>query len=266
MILVRGGGDLASGVIYRLYRAGIRVIVTELSKPLAVRRLVSFAETVYRGEINIEGIPARLVRSPEECIQSLEKLIVPVVIDPEAICRLALNPVVIVDARMTKSNQGYDPLPTPMLIGLGPGFTARKNCHAVIETNRGHFLGRVIWDGEAEQDTGVPEQVHAHRGDRVIRAPVDGKFVGVVDIGDQIQKGDLLAEVAGIPIVAPFDGVLRGIVHPGLIVRAGMKIGDLDPRGDPAYCFRISDKALAIGGGVLEAILSREEVRRRLWT
>lgn len=265
MILVRGGGDLASGVIFRLYRAGIKVVVTELLQPLAVRRLVSFAETVYRGEFNIEQVPARLVQTPDECFAELEKQIVPVIIDPEATCRISLHPIVIVDARMTKNSPDFELMMTPMLIGLGPGFVAGKNCHAVIETNRGHSLGRVIWEGEAEPDTGIPEQVHAHKGDRVLRAPVDGRFVPIAEIGDILRQGDLIAEVADSPISAPFDGVVRGIIHPGLRVHKGMKVGDLDPRGDPAYCTRISDKALAIGGGVLEAVLSREEVRQRLW-
>ncbi|MFN2196869.1 MAG: selenium-dependent molybdenum cofactor biosynthesis protein YqeB [Anaerolineales bacterium] len=266
MIFVRGGGDLASGVVYRLYRAGIPVVVAELSQPLVVRRLVSFAETVYRGSFQVEGVAAQLVPDARAALEVLSNRIVPVLVDPHGDSRMELKPLAIVDGRMTKRPPDLEMDAAPLMIGLGPGFTAGENCHAVIETNRGHAMGRVIWDGPAESDTGIPEAVSRFRSERVLRAPAEGILVGKVEIGTRLSAGQPVAEVSGAVVAAPFDGVLRGLVHPGVAVRKGMKIGDLDPRGDPAYCTRISDKSLAVGGGVLEAILTRPDIRQKLWT
>ena len=268
IVLIRGGGDLASGVAVRLYRAGLRVIITELPEPLAVRRLVSFAEAVYAGEMEVEGVTARRVADPTETYhinQALARGEIPVIVDPQLKSVCELQPGVIVDARMKKRHAELPPDPIGLLIGLGPGFIPGENCHAVIETNRGHMLGRVIWQGSAEADTGVPENVGEHRTKRVLRAPVAGRLLVYVEIGDHLEPGQQVAEVAGKTVVAPFRGVLRGILHSGLLVKAGLKIGDVDPRDDPRYCTMISDKSLAIGGGVLEAILSRPELRSQLW-
>jgi xanthine dehydrogenase accessory factor len=268
LILIRGGGDLASGVAMRLYRIGLSVVIAELAQPLAVRRLVSFAEAAYAGEITIEGITGRRVTDPGDSLKVLQLLSkgrIPVLIDPEAKSAQLLHPMVIVDARMTK--QAPEPLrhSARLYIGLGPGFIAGVSCHAVIETNRGHRLGRVIWEGVAQEDTASPAMVNGHRRERVLRAPAEGRVSGFVQIGDRLQEGQAVAEVAGISVPAPFSGVLRGIIHPECPVTVGMKIGDVDPRDDPAICSQISEKSLAIGGGVLEAILSRAEVRQNLW-
>lgn len=268
IILIRGGGDLASGVAFRLYRSGLQVIVTELPEPLAVRRLVSFAEAIYSGRVEVEGVIGRRVSATVDkkpIYQTLANREIPVIVDPELEAGYALRPSVIVDARMTKRYVNMLSNAECLIIGLGPGFIAGENCHAVIETNRGHRLGRVIWQGPAQADTGIPESVESHRSERVLRAPVSGRLSVYAEIGDLLEEGQPVADVAGATILAPLNGVLRGILHPGLLVEAGLKIGDIDPRADPQYCSMVSDKSLAIGGGVLEAILSRPELRAKLW-
>lgn len=263
-ILIRGGGDLASGVALRLYRCGLNVVITELAQPLAVRRTVSFSEAVYDGEISIENVTGRSVADPTDMLKIMNVLAkrhIPVLIDPECKSSALLHPLAIVDARMLK--RAPEPLRhTAMLyIGLGPGFQAPENCQAVIETQRGHRLGRVIWQGASDGDTARPD------GDvrRVLRAPFDGTFESNAKIGEHYEPGRQLGTVGGESIIAPFAGVLRGLLRPGLPVTRGMKIGDIDPRNDPGLCMLASDKALAIGGAVLEALLTRPEVRSKLW-
>ncbi len=261
LILLRGGGDLASGVALRLHRVGFPVVILELPQPLAVRRTVSFAEAVYEGACTVEGVTARLV-SPDQLQAALEAGNIPVLVDPTAgILNNAFvtspRKTVVVDARLTK--QPPEPLPVrPLLhIGLGPGFRAGENCDAVIETRRSHTLGRVFWSGEPQPDSGQPE------GDprRVLRAPEEGVVRGMAKIGDVVEGGETVAEIQTVDsgpwtVVSPFRGVVRGLIHDGLTVAKGMKIGDVDSRGDPNACYLVSDKALSVGGGVLEAILS----------
>lgn len=266
--IVRGGGDLGSGVALRLYRAGIRVVVSEVETPLTVRRKVAFSEAVYEGSTKVEEVAAHKVKTPEDMFSFMHvfaKQEVPVVVDPNGMVIDLLHPLIVVDARMLKQHVALIPTEVPLIIGLGPGFIAGENCHAVIETNRGHRLGRVIWEGEAENDTGIPESVGAYQSERVLRAPAAGKLVAHAEIGDLVVKGQRVADVGGEAVLAPFDGVLRGLVHPGVQVKKGTKIGDVDPRGDPSYCSLVSDKSLAIGGAVLEAILSKPGLRSRLW-
>jgi xanthine dehydrogenase accessory factor len=269
LILIRGGGDLATGVALRLLRAGLRLVITELREPLAVRRSVSFAEAVYAGEVTIEGVTAQALSDPADNLRILSVLAqqqVPVLVDPDCACAASLHPAVIVDGRMTKQAPepiGYSPM---LSIGLGPGFVAGNNCQAVIETRRGHTLGRVTWQGGTDADTGQPDG----NRQRVLRAEQRGLLIGHKQIGDHCEAGDLIAEIEAPDgsrhsLLAPFAGVLRGLLHPGLAVSPGMKLGDLDPRDDPRLCSLVSDKALAIGGGVLEAILARPELRTRLW-
>jgi xanthine dehydrogenase accessory factor len=269
IIALRGGGDLASGVALRLYRAGLRVAISELPQPLAVRRMVSFAEAVYEGEIVVEGITARRITDPSDTLRVLRIFAqnqIPVLVDPDFQALQFLRPTVVVDGRMTKQAPEQGMQQASLVIGLGPGFEAGLNCHAVVETNRGHRLGRVIWQGAPETDTGVPESVAEHGIERVLRAPVDGILEARVEIGELVEPGQAVADVAGQPVLANFAGVLRGLVRTGLPVRQGMKVGDVDPRGDSAACRLVSDKALAVGGGVLEAILSRPDLRPLLWT
>jgi xanthine dehydrogenase accessory factor len=261
-ILIRGGGDLATGVAVRLWRAGFHPVVIELGQPLAIRREVSFAEAVYRGAINVEGVRAERAASPLEASSKLASGIVPVLIDPGAVILEQLDFLAVVDARMRK-NPAQAPRPEPFLIGLGPGFMAGLDCDAVVETNRGHALGRVILEGSAEADTGLPEAVLGFEAERVLRALDGGVLSGGVPIGTVLEAGAPIATIAGQAIMAPFRGVLRGLIHDGLRVAAGDKIGDLDPRAIPDYAFQVSDKALAVAGGVLEALLSQPAIRTR---
>ena len=256
LVLIKGAGDLASGVAARLYRSGFPVAMTELAQPLMVRRTVAFGEAVYEEEFAVEGIVARRVSSPDEARRALAEGKIPVAVDPETSLRLALKPAVVVDAIMAKRNTGTRPADAPLVVGLGPGFRAGQDCHAVVETNRGHWLGRVIWDGEAEPDTGIPGEVAGQRGRRMLHAPADGILEAHAAIGDMVKADQVLATVSGTEVRAGLDGVLRGLIHSGLVVSAGLKIGDVDPRAERAHCFSISDKSLAVGGGVLEAILA----------
>lgn len=265
LVIVRGGGDLASGVILRLARAGLRLLVTELPQPLAVRRSVSFAQTVYANEIKIEGIAAKLAHSLSDLPALFEKGVIPVLVDPHAVCLERLHPQVVVDGRMLKRTPELAYPAEWLSIGLGPGFIAGGNCDAAVETKRGHFLGRVYWHGTPEPDTGKPEPVEDRESERVLRAPGDGILQSLVDIGDFVQRGASLARVGNEVIIAKFSGIVRGMLMSGLQVNRGMKIGDLDPRNDPKFCTMVSDKALAIGGGVMEAILSNPSLRRILW-
>ena len=252
-ILIRGGGDLASGVALRLQHAGFRIIITELSQPLAVRRKVAFAEAVYEGEITIEDVTGRRAQSANEAYAFLEQGLIAVLVDPNADILTEGGFAALVDARLIKQPPEEPPASAPLAIGLGPGFTAGENVEAVIETQRGHTLGRVYWKGSANADSGQPE------GDprRVLRAPAEGVLRAFAEIGEHLEAGQVIAEVAGVAIQAPFKGVLRGLMHPGIHVSQGMKLGDVDPRDRPDFCFLVSDKALAIGGGVLEALMAR---------
>jgi xanthine dehydrogenase accessory factor len=271
--IIRGGGDLASGVAVRLQRAGLSLLIAELPQPLAVRRLVSFGEAVYAGTIEVEGVPARCVENLSAALDLMQAGQIAVMVDPQLKILQDLHEMdrgwelgVLVDGRMTKRPPELGKEAAPLVIGLGPGFVAGENCHAGVETNRGHNLGRVFWHGATEADTGIPEGVAARRSERVLRAPAAGVLVAHAEIGERLEAGQLLAEVARIPVRAPFKGVLRGLLHPGIEVAKNLKIGDLDPRDDPSFCSLVSDKALAVGGGVLEAILSQPEIRRRLWS
>lgn len=260
-VVVKGAGDLATGVIYRLRCAGMQVVATELPQPLVIRRAVAFASAVYEGHWEVEGMLARRVADEEAMRRVLAAGEVPVWVDPQAKIVSWLRPDVVVDAVMAKRNTGTTPVDARVVIALGPGFVAGDDCHAVIETNRGHDLGRIIYRGQAQADTGTPGLVGGAAARRVVRAPVDGLFEGRRRIGDAVRAGEPVAEVDGQPVVAPIDGVLRGLLHDGLTVQAGLKVGDVDPRGVAAHCFTISDKARAVGGSVLEAILYLLESR-----
>lgn len=264
-ILIRGGGDLASGVALRLHRAGFPVLISELNEPLSVRRAVSFSEAVYEGLWQVEEVTAIRVETEAQIQAALTQNKIPVIIDPNLQILPTFNPSTgsghrlqpstIIDARLLKRPPEALPFEVDLLIGLGPGFVAGENCQAVVETQRGHTLGRVYWRGGVCPDSGQPE------GDptRVLRAPAEGKLIGYAQIGEHIEPGQVIAEVAGKPVTAPFPGVLRGLIRPGLQVTKNLKIGDLDARDNREYCFLVSDKALAIGGAVLEAVLSFEK-------
>jgi xanthine dehydrogenase accessory factor len=231
------------------------VVITELAQPTVIRRAVAVASAVYEGQVEVEGLVARLVASDQEICAVLAEGQVPVVVDPQAEVISRLRPIVVVDAIMAKRNTGTRITDAPIVIGLGPGFTAGVDVHAVIETNRGHHLGRVILSGGAEPHTGVPGPTAGFTAERVLRAPCEGIFTGKRRIGDPVEAGEVVASVAGEPVTAKISGVVRGLLADGLSVKAGMKVGDVDPRGVREHCFTISDKARAIGGGVLEAVL-----------
>lgn len=256
LVLIRGAGDIATGIALRLYRAGMQVVMTDLPKPTAIRRTVSFSEAILKGETTVEDVKARLA-SAEEVPEILKKREIPVLADPECQCREVLKPQVLVDAILAKQNLGTSITDAPAVIAVGPGFTAGKDCHAVVETMRGHYLGRVIWDGPAQPNTAVPGLIGGYAGERVLRAPTEGVFRQVLHIGDRVQPGEIAGFVEEEPMVCTIGGILRGILPDGTPVHKGMKAGDVDPRCEEAHCYCASDKALAVGGGVLEAILQQ---------
>jgi xanthine dehydrogenase accessory factor len=255
LVLVKGGGDLATGVAHRLCRSGFPVAMTEIARPTVIRRPVAFAEAVFDGCHEVEGITARLAAGLPEARAILDGGEIPVLIDPRAEAALQLKPAAVVDAIMAKRNTGTRITDALLVIGLGPGFTAGVDVHAVVETNRGHDLGRVILGGGAEPDTGTPGLIAGYGRERLIRAPADGVFESVAAIGSLVEAGETLGTVADCPVTAPIGGVLRGLIHDGVTVRRGQKMGDVDPRRRVEYCYTISDKARAIAGGVLEAVL-----------
>jgi len=264
MALIRGGGDLASGIAVRLHRSGIKVIITEIEQPLSVRRFVSFSEAVYTKSTIIEEIEGKLV----QCCEDFEKCHtdgkISIIVDPNLeICSKANIPILI-DGRMLKQKANSIGDGFLFKIGIGPGFFPGENCDCVIETKRGPFLGRVYWNGAAETDNGIPDKVEGYDNERVLRSPEDGIFLAKTRIGEIVEKEEVVAVVNKTPIKAPFRGVVRGLLHEGLTVSTGLKVGDIDPRCDPLLCSFVSDKALSIGGGVLEAILSNPDFRAKL--
>jgi len=254
LIVIRGGGDLASGVAVRLFRAGFSVMILEVDHPTVIRLPVSFARAVYEGKAIVEEIEAVLIPSWEKAKDTIKQGKIPVLIDPKGSCIKKLSPTVLVDAILAKRNLGIKIDQAPLVIGLGPGFTAGKDVEVVIETERGHNLGRVIYQGQAAPDTGIPGEVGGESKRRLLRAPAEGKIIPFHKIGDLLKEGEVIAEVERIPLKAEISGVLRGLIYPQSWVTKGMKIGDIDPRGIKEYCFTVSDKARSIGGAVLEAI------------
>ena len=255
VVLIRGAGEMATGVAHRLWQARFWVCMTEIPNPLAIRREVSFCEALYDGEKTVEGVTAKRVIDVEALRPTWDKGKIPVLVDPEAAVRGFLRPSVIVDAILAKRNLGTAMADAPLVIGLGPGFVAGKDAHLVIETNRGHHLGRLIWQGSAEPDTGVPGMIAGYGAERVLRAPNSGRFEPLKQIGDPVEANEAVAVVRGSPMESRISGVLRGILREGVEVQKGMKSGDVDPRGNRDACFTISDKARAIAGSVLEGIL-----------
>jgi len=253
-IIVRGAGDVASGVIRCLLAAGFDVLALEKPDPDCVRRYVCFAEAFFEKKVSVEGFTAILVGNVEEAIITAESGQVPLIVDPKAETLPDLLPMAVIDARMLKENIDTTTDMAPIVIGLGPGFIAGKNCHAAIETIRGNDLGDVIYSGSPRADTGVPAPVDGISSQRVLRSPTDGKFTSNCRIGDRVSAGRIIGEVAGTPVIAEIDGVVRGIIHDGLTVSHRQKIGDIDPRGIRELCYRISDKSDAIGAGVLKAL------------
>lgn len=270
LIIVRGGGDLATGTILRLWRCRFRVLVLETPEPMAVRRCAAVCEAVYEGSAEVEGMSAVRIPDAAEAGAVIDAGKIPVLVDPEGSCIPVLKPDVVIDALVAKRNVGTNRSMAPLTIGLGPGFTAGKDVDYVIETMRGHNLGRVIEHGSAMPNTGVPGLIAGHASDRVIHAPVSGVIRNIREIGDQVEKGEIVAWVtpengtAGslphnaeseIPVLSPLTGLLRGMIHSGCHVIKDRKVGDVDPRiSEYQNCFTVSDKARCIAGSVLEVI------------
>lgn len=263
LVLIKGAGDIASGIALRLHRAGMQVVMTDLDKPTAIRRTVCFSQAIRLGVCTVEDVTARRCHV-DEIKAVLRAGEIPVLADPECSCREILKPDVVVDAILAKKNLGTKITDAPAVIAVGPGFSAGLDCHAVVETMRGHYLGRVIWDGPAIANTATPGLIGGFAGERVLRAPADGIFRQVLDIGAQVQPGDVAGYVGDMPIVCTIGGILRGILPDETPVHKGMKSGDVDPRCVPDHCLCASDKALAVGGGVLEAILQKTNVLRHI--
>lgn len=255
LVIIKGAGDLATGIGYRLSVAGFDVVMTEIAKPTVVRHTVAFASVVYTGSICVEGVTAVLCNNLQEVENTLKHKQIPVVIDPEAEIIKSLKPDAVVDAIIAKRNIGTKKEDAPIVIGVGPGFTAGQDCDYVVETKRGHYLGRVIVEGSAIPNTGVPGDIGGYTTERIIRSTKEGVFKPVVHIGDQVQKGDIVAYVDDTPILAELSGIVRGMLIGNMMVPKGFKCGDIDPRCVREHCFSISDKSRSIGGGVLEAVM-----------
>lgn len=256
LVIIRGGGDLSTGVAVRLFRAGFSVMILEIERPTVIRLPISFARAIYEGKVMVEEIEAILISSWEKAEDIIKQEKIPVLIDPEGSCIEKLSPAVLVDAILAKRNLGTSKDQAPLVIGLGPGFTAGEDVDVVIETKRGHYLGRVYYQGQALSDTGVPGEVGGESKRRLLRAPAEGKIVPLHQIGDLVKAGEVIAEVEGVPLKAEISGVLRGLIYPQSWVARGMKVGDIDPRGVREYCFTVSDKARSLGGAVLEVIIA----------
>jgi xanthine dehydrogenase accessory factor len=254
-IVVRGGGDLATGVVARLHRAGFPIIILELPQPLAIRRTVSLARAVTEQTAVVEDLTARLTSTPSEAQEVAGSGDIAVLASGE-LPDFPTPVTAVIDARLAKTRESAS-IDRPFLtVGLGPGFVAGENCHAVVETMRGHHLGRVLWTGSAAPDTGIPGLVGGHSARRVIRADRSGVITWNVAIGDSTEAGATIGRIDDVPIEATLSGVIRGLIDPAVPAHPGLKIADIDPRADREACFEISDKALAVGGGVLEAILT----------
>jgi len=254
-ICVKVGGDIASGVAWRLHQCRFRGLITEIPRPMAVRRKVAFSEAVYDGHAEVEGVEALLIGDANDSRQVWDQGKIPLLVDPECEAAKMIQPDVIVDAILAKKNTGTSISDAPLVIALGPGFEAGRDVHFVVETKRGHYLGRLLTEGLAEPNTGVPGPIAGISTDRVLRSPGRGIWQSEVEIGDVVRKGGMVGSVDGQPVNALINGVLRGMIRPGIPVTEGLKIGDIDPRGVKEHCHTISEKALAISGGVLEGIL-----------
>lgn len=255
LVYMRGAGDIATGIALRLHRAGLAVVMADIAEPTCIRRTVAFCEAIRLGEACVEGVCARLAHDAAQARAIADTSDIAVVVDPAADMLGEMAPDVVVDAILAKKNLGTTIDMAPVVIGVGPGFTAGVDCHAAVETKRGHYLGRALYEGSPIANTGIPGIIGGHGSERVLRAPADGTFDPLAAIGDIVRTGDVVARVDGMPMPATIDGVLRGLLAPGVHVLRGMKSGDIDPRGDASFCDTVSDKASAVGGGVLEAIL-----------
>lgn len=256
LIIIRGGGDLATGVAESLYLAGFKILILDIEKPSSIRRTVCFSEAIYDGKTKVEGIECQRVFSKEEMQFCWDKKIIPIIVDESGEIIKELKPDVVVDSIIAKKNLGTNRNMAPITIALGDGFEAGKDVDIVIETMRGHNLGRIITKGRALKNTGIPGEIRGVSKDRVIYSPEEGKFFAIKKIGDIVKKDETIGFVDNIEVKGKISGILRGTIRDGYLVKKGMKIGDIDPRlEEKENCFTISDKARALGGAVLKAIL-----------
>lgn len=255
LVVIRGGGDIATGIACRLKACGFRVIMLEIEKPTVIRHTVAFAQCLFTATA-VEGIKSRPAVTAAAALADADNGIVPVLVDPTGQSIRELRPDIVVDAILAKKNCGTFREMAPIVIAVGPGFTAGVDAHAVVESQRGHYLGKVYYRGEALPNTGVPGEVGGKSGERIIRANAAGYFTPQAQIGDVVKVGDIVGEIEGTLVFAPLSGILRGLINEGIHVHTGMKIGDVDPRPVKDHCLTVSDKARAVGGGVLEAILA----------
>jgi xanthine dehydrogenase accessory factor len=255
---IKGAGEMASGIAHCLHRANFsRVFMMETPKPLAVRRRVSFCSAIEKGEITVEGVTAVKVETPAGIQKAWDEKRIPVLVDPQWQMIERIRPEVVIDAILAKKNLGTKRGEAPLVIGLGPGFTAGEDVDLLIETKRGHHLGRLIFSGPAAKDTGIPGDIDGHTVKRVLRSPIDGCFIAEKQIGDSVTAGEIIGTVSHEAVRAEISGVVRGLVLSGISVSAGLKIGDIDPRNEIGYCDTISEKARALGGSVVMAILMK---------
>ena len=267
LIIVRGGGDLATGTIYKLKQCGFPVLVLETERPAAIRRTVAFSEAVFQGHQTVEGITCYLAEDILQAQSLLGEGKLAILVDPLGELVRKLKPLVVVDAMLAKKNLGTNRDMAPITIGLGPGFTAGVDVDAVIETKRGHTLGMVLRSGSAAANTGIPGLINGYGRERVLYSPASGTLRSIRRISDQVSRGETIAVVetgeGTIPVEATLDGILRGLIRDGYPVTIGLKIADIDPRiEEHRNCFTISDKARCIAGGVLEAILQLKKERK----
>jgi xanthine dehydrogenase accessory factor len=265
VVLVKGAGEMASGAAWRLHMAGLRrICMLELADPLCVRRRVSFCTALESGSTEVEGVRACAARTRVEVEAAWRAGEIAVVRTDDWAQSGGIAPDVVIDAILAKRNLGTRKDQAPLVIALGPGFEAGRDCHCVVETHRGHNLGRILVAGSAEPNTGVPGEIAGHTTDRVLRSPTAGVFESAREIGDPVREGEIVGHVSGNPVAARLSGVLRGLIRPGTAVVPGLKVGDIDPRGRPEYCETISDKARAIAGAVLEAVMRHCNAGARL--
>jgi xanthine dehydrogenase accessory factor len=255
IIIIRGGGDIATGVAHRLFRCGYQVVILETNQPTVIRRLVSFAQSIWEANCTVEGVMAEKAENLQDVQHILRSKKIPVLIDPKGLFIHELKPKAVIDAIIAKKNLGTSIDMAPIVIGLGPGFEAGKDAHAIIETNRGHQLGKVIFDGFAEKNTNTPGSIDGFTNERLLRSPKAGLVKLDKDIGDIVKKGEAVATIGNQKVKANIPGVIRGLIADESMVKKDFKIGDIDPRGNTEYCHSISDKARAIAGGVLEALM-----------
>lgn len=262
-VLIKGAGDLATGVACVLHSVGFEILMTEISAPTAIRREVAFAQAVFQGSMVVENIQAKLVGDVDDALDAIEDGYIAVIIEEDLYNLGKFTPDVLVEATLAKYNTGVTKDMAPLTIALGPGFIAGVDVDIVIETMRGHDMCRLIFNGEAEPNTGIPGLVGGKGAERVLRASADGLFEPCRSIGETVKEGEIIAYCGGVPMTATIDGCLRGLLYPELTVTKGMKVGDIDPRCKTEHCFTISDKARALGGAVLTAIMQNSNKHNR---